>query len=157
MKKLIVILFVLPLLFSCNRHDKFGRDIKELKNEKQGLITEKRTLKNDVGTLKHEVHYLLTQKTDLIKEIEILDDSIMPVYLLSLELKQSHVSLDLGKHVKDEMNKITFTLPVDRDYYNSVNVGDNIVDKFRQGSMWTEGSFGNWKVKVTGKEIKRRE
>jgi hypothetical protein len=82
------------------------------------------------------------------------DDNIR--YLLKLELRQSHFSLDLGKHLKDSMNKAKFEIPVDKEFYNSCMVGDLLLDKFREGSFWTEGSIGNWKIKVIGKRTVRK-
>lgn len=72
--------------------------------------------------------------------------------VLTLELSQSHVSLNLGVHLKDAMNKCTFTIPVDREFYNSVNIGQRLTDKFRSGSFFVEGRFGSWVVKVVGKK-----
>ena len=52
------------------------------------------------------------------------------------------------------MNAIEFEIPVDKDFYNSINVGDEIVDNFRAGSFIINGSFGSWNMKVKGKEIR---
>lgn len=55
--------------------------------------------------------------------------------------------------MKDSMNKVTFDIPVDKKYFDSVKVGDSVVDKFRTGSLVLFGSFGNWKVTVVGKAV----
>ena len=72
---------------------------------------------------------------------------------MTLEIKQTHYTLDLEQHLKDEMNEITIQIPVDKEYYDSVSVGTVIDDSFRMGSMIMKGSFGKWKVTVKDKSI----
>ncbi len=74
-------------------------------------------------------------------------------YIIEFKLKQTHFTLDLDQHVKDAMNAITFELPVDKTFYDSVKEGDEIVDKFRMGSLIISGSFGNWKMTVKSKRV----
>ena len=71
-----------------------------------------------------------------------------------MRLKQSHFSIDLMKHTKDDMNAIEFELPVSKEFYDKVKNGTNIVDDFRTGSFILNGSFGDWKMKVIKKEIR---
>lgn len=52
------------------------------------------------------------------------------------------------------MNAIDFEIPVDKDFYNSVSIGTDIVDEFRTGSFVLKGSFGSWEMSVKGKEIR---
>ena len=74
-------------------------------------------------------------------------------YIVEFELKQTHLTLDLFEHAKDAMNAITFELPVDKAFYDAVNYGDVIVDRFRSGSLIMNGSFGKWKMTVKRKFI----
>jgi chromosome segregation ATPase len=62
-------------------------------------------------------------------------------YVIKFELKQSRFSLDIGQHMKDSMNAAEFELPVDKEFYDSVHVGQELVDKFRTGSLLINGSF----------------
>jgi hypothetical protein len=78
-------------------------------------------------------------------------------YILKLELKQSHFSLNINQHIKDSMNKVQFEIPVDKQYYDSVKVGDEILDKFRNGSFYIDSSIGNWKITVIRKRIMRQK
>lgn len=71
--------------------------------------------------------------------------------VLTIELKQVHYTLDIFEHAKDSINAATFDIPVDREFYASVKVGDVLSDKFRTGSLILRGSFGKWKVSVKGK------
>jgi len=77
-----------------------------------------------------------------------------PMYVLKLKMKQSRMSLDIGKHIKDGMNAIEFDLPVSKEFYNNVNVGTSLIDDFRAGSFIMNGSFSNWKITVIKKEIR---
>jgi len=77
-----------------------------------------------------------------------------PQYFLKIKLKQSHFSLSIKKHIKDNMNTIEFEIPVDKDFYHSVSVGTQIVDEFRSGSFLLYGSIGDWKMTIEDKEIR---
>lgn len=77
-------------------------------------------------------------------------------YIVELEIKQSHFTLDLSEHAKDAMNKLTLGIPVDKDYYDSVYIGKEITNNFRMGSLLMKGSFGKWKVTVKNKYIKHK-
>lgn len=74
-------------------------------------------------------------------------------YILTLELRQVSYSFFISKQIKDVMNKVTFQIPVDVNYYNSVQIGTIITDEFRVGSLLMHGSFGKWRIKVINKQI----
>lgn len=103
-----------------------------------------------------------TDTTDFLNESATSDQSEIayvenedgiPMYVITFKIKQSHISLDIKKHIKDAINELTLSVPVDKEYYNSVSVGDVINDDFRFGSLIMRGSFGNWRVTVGKKEI----
>jgi hypothetical protein len=75
-------------------------------------------------------------------------------YLLILELSQSHVSLDLDDWVKDSLNKVEFTIAVNKLFYGEVSIGDSILKSFRSGSFFVSGSIGSWNIKVLNKQVK---
>lgn len=72
--------------------------------------------------------------------------------VLTLKVKQVHYTLDLFEHAKDAMNAAKFDIPVDCKYYESVDVGDELEDSFRMGSLIIRGSFGDWSVTVNDKK-----
>ncbi len=74
-------------------------------------------------------------------------------YFVSLKIKQVHYSLDFTEHIKDSLNELTVRIPVDKEYYNEVEIGDVIDDSFRLGSLLAKGSAGKWKITVENKEI----
>ena len=118
--------------------------------------SETETITNeDIAKLESEIAQLEAER-DRLNE-EILDTKIdngLAKYVITFNIKQSHFSLDLGEHLKDAMNDISIEIPVDKEYYDSVEVGDVIDDSFRMGSFIWKGSFGNWKVTVESKDIR---
>lgn len=109
----------------------------------------------DIAKLESEIAQLEAER-DRLNE-EILDTKIdngLAKYVITFNIKQTHFTLDLGEHLKDTMNDISIEIPVDKEYYDSVEVGDVIDDSFRMGSFIWKGSFGNWKVTVESKDIR---
>ena len=109
----------------------------------------------DVAKLESEIAQLEAER-DRLNE-EILDtkiDNNLAKYVIAFNIKQTHFTLDIREHLKDAMNDISIEIPVDREYYDSVEVGDTIDDSFRVGSFIWKGSFGNWKVTVESKDIR---
>ena len=111
-------------------------------------------LNAEIDGLKVEISELENQR-DLLKS-EIVDIKVengTAKYIVTFNIKQNHFTLDLSEHMKDEMNDISIQIPVDKDYYDSVNIGDTMTDDFRMGSLIMKGSFGNWDITVENKEI----
>ena len=109
----------------------------------------------DIAKLESEIAQLEAER-DRLNE-EILDakiDNNLAKYVIAFNIKQTHFTLDIGEHLKDAMNDISIEIPVDKEYYDSVEVGDTIDDSFRVGSFIWKGSFGNWKVTVESKDIR---
>ena len=133
-KSLILVIFIITtmcLLVGCNN--------KDLKTERSELQTEINELQTDVDRLQ-EVRDGLIQKDEII-------------YVIELEISQSHFSLDLEEHMKDYMNTITIPIQVSEEYYYSVEIGDILDDEFRIGSYVFKGSIGSWQIKVVDKKI----
>jgi len=78
-------------------------------------------------------------------------------YILTFELKQARLSFNPLSHIRDKINAIEFELPVDKEFYDSIDVGDLIIDKFRAGSFVLRGSFSNWRMSVINKRIAKQE
>jgi len=105
----------------------------------------------------NEIEILKKENSILTKQIEDLQQGRIPVktkYILRLHLQQSHISLNIKKHIKDYTNSIDFEIPVDKEYFDSLEIGSEIVDKFRFGSFVLYGSFGDWEMTVKDKVIK---
>jgi len=75
-----------------------------------------------------------------------------PRYILTLEVKQYHYTLNVWTHIKDAENSLTFQIPVDKTFYDSVQEKQELSDNFRTASVILKGSFGGWKATVIKKE-----
>ena len=144
MKKLIAVILALALVFGltacASEAEQLDADIQELQEQK--------------NTLMSEVDSLKAEKTKLQKEIvDVKIENGTAKYVLTVNIKQTHLTLDLSQHLKDAMNDISIQIPVDKEYYDSVNVGDVLDDSFRLGSFIFRGSWGNWEVTVQDKSI----
>lgn len=101
-----------------------------------------------------ELERLRKENTDLKAQLDLLNAAKKPKYILKLKLKQASFSLSVKKHIRNAINAIEFELPVDKDFYDSVSEGTEIVDKFRFGSLVLYGTLGDWEMTVKGKEIR---
>ena len=109
----------------------------------------------DVAKLESEIAQLEAERDRLNEEIlNTKIDNGLAKYVITFNIKQTHFTLDIGEHLKDAMNDISIEIPVDKEYYDSVEIGDTIDDSFRVGSFIWKGSFGNWKVTVESKDIR---
>lgn len=149
MRKILLALMVL-FFVSCENEKSVQSDLDKLKTERETLMGEVTSLNGVAEQKKVEISELETKA----KELGMLAQGKTPKYILKLHLKQSHFSLSITKHIKDAANAIDFELPVDKDFYNSVEVGTSIVDEFRAGSFILSGSFGDWEMTVKDKETR---
>jgi len=104
----------------------------------------------EVKQLKKENALLVEQ----IKAFKAGGSAKAPKYVLKLRLKQANFSLNIKKHIKNAVNAVDFEMPVDKEFYDSVSEGTEIIDKFRFGSFVLGGSFGDWEMTVKGKEVR---
>ena len=139
-KKLISILLIcLIFLTSCGNGN--------LKAERENLETEISELEEDIRTLQSEKNSIEKLIQDLREENDI------PNYIVTFEIGQQHVTLDIGDLLKDEINKTELEVLVSKEYYDSVDVGTVVNDDFRVGSLSLKGSFGTWNIEVINKRI----
>ena len=139
-KKLISILLIcLIFLTSCGNVN--------LKAERENLETEISELEKDIRTLQSEKNSIEKLIQDLREENDI------PNYIVTFEIGQQHVPLDLDDLLKDELNKTELEVLVSKEYYDSVDVGTVVNDDFRVGSLALKGSFGTWNIEVISKRI----
>lgn len=150
MKKTLFIIPLIVLFFGCETQNDIESDLQRLKNKRDYLNSEISVLENTKKTKEQQIR-LISEKLDILK---IHESGRTPKYIIKVRLKQSHFSLNIDKHIKDAMNAIEFEIPVDEEFYNSVEVGTPVVDEFRFGSMILYGSFGSWKMRVISKEIR---
>jgi hypothetical protein len=153
MKKLKIIwliLIVVCIAFtSCENEKDVQTDIDRLRSERTSLERDVEVLRYQILSKENEISIL----NDELKELNIYKIGKTPKYVLKIRLKQIHYTLDIGEHIKDGINAVEFEIPVDKEYYNSVSKGCDIVDNFRVGSLILNGSFGSWNMSIVDKKI----
>lgn len=127
---IMVLLISIMLLAGCGNAD---------------LELERSQLQSEIETLQADIDTLQKNRDELIQKDEI-------IYVIELEIAQSHFTLDLDEHLKDSMNKISIPIQVSEEYYYSIEVGDTLSNEFRAGSFLFKGSIGSWEIKVIDKQ-----
>ena len=74
-------------------------------------------------------------------------------YVIELSISQIHYTLDVQEILKDPMNTIIIPIEVSQEYYYNVKVGQTLNDDLRVGSLIFEGSWENYNVVVSSKQI----
>jgi len=121
------------------------------KGVKAGIELDSRTL-DQLSSQKTSLQ-LEVQRLQELQRVAQLETSGKPLaYIIKVRIAQSHV-LDLEAMMKDSMNACEVEIPVDKDYYNTIQVGHALADGFRMGSLVMGGSIGSWDVKVIDKRI----
>lgn len=106
-----------------------------------------------------ETEQLKKENVALAAQVQALKlgTSAKPIkYILKIRLKQANFTLNIKKHIQNAVNSIDFEIPVDKEFYDSVSKGTEIIDDFRFGSLILSGSFGDWEMTVKDKEIRER-
>jgi len=124
---------ILVLFQSCNRELPV-EDRTELSKEIEALKAERESLKNEI--------------------IGIKEDNGTAQYVITLEVTQKHYNLNIGDHIKDSINSLKLEIPVEKEFYDSVAVGDKLSENLKDGSLIITGSFEKWKISVIDKKIK---
>jgi hypothetical protein len=150
MRKYLLLFTVAMTLFACESNADVKEDIESLRKERTALQNENAWLRQTKYTKESEIATL----DEHLAESHIYQSGRTPKYVLGIRLEQSHFTLDITEHAKDAMNAIEFEIPVDKDYYNSVSVGEEIVDDFRVGSFIFNGSLGDWEMTVEHKRVR---
>lgn len=139
--KTISIALILFFICCTSKEEQLSQEAIRLQNKVYQLNSE-------ISNKQSEINKLINLKEQLINEIP---ENQNIKYILILQIKQKHFTLDLTKHAKDEMNKIILPIEVSKSFYNSINIGTILNEKFRIGSAWLEGSFGSWHILVKDK------
>ena len=96
-----------------------------------GCSKTKTVTNEDFTKLESEITQLEAERDRLNEEIlNTKIDNGLAKYVITFNIKQTHFTLDIGEHLKDSMNDISIEIPVDKEYYDNVEVGDVIDDSF---------------------------
>lgn len=142
MKKILTFVFALCVVTSCyDMSDKM-----RLQAECDNLATQKHYFENNIIDLRDEISNLRREKSALQSGRE-------PKYIVKFKIKQGTFTLDIFEHAKNEMNAIEIEVPVNRDYYNRLSIGQDITDSFKWGSLVMDGDFSTLHMRVIGKRV----
>ena len=143
------LLIIIVIASACESVDSVKSDIHSLQMERDALRIELNAIEVSI----HDARRLVVHMDDQVEALDIQKSGHEPKYILTLHLRQISYSLSISKQIRDAANTVDFQIPVDADYYNAVNIGQEIVDDFRVGSLIMRGSFGNWRITVKNKSI----
>ena len=120
MKKFILILLTVIAFTACD--EMRMKERADLKDEINNLRYEKNNLSKSVENLRETNTILMNEVSNLRTEKSAFSSGDEPVYLLTLEIKQSTFTLDLAEHAKNAINAITLQIPVSYTFYNKVRL-----------------------------------
>lgn len=147
MKNLFTIVLFVLTLSSCVNYDENAETAKRQFYKYQNELS---SLSKEIEVLKHDKELLMNE----CKTLNILKEGKTPHYVITLGIKQTSYSLDLGEHIKNDLNAIRIEIPVSKDFYDSVDKGDYISNEMRMGSLILRGTFKKIKIKVIDKQLK---
>ena len=152
MKKLLLIVCVTFMTSACFNQS----DYVQLQKNYSELHTKKQTLEREV---KHELNNLSNIRQQ-VRELERQQNAMIqgkrPLYIVKFKIKQSTFTLNPMEHIKNQVNAIEFELPVEKSFYDNVNIGTDITGAFKYGSLIFNGDFSTLHTKVTGKRVEYR-
>lgn len=147
----ILLIIVIILCTSCEE-EKRDR-IHQLNNKITNLRYQRNNLVFSIDSLQ-DIKYNLTKEIeDLFSEKQIYNNNKTPIYILTLEVKQTTYTLDLDEHVKNHLNTIELQFPTSKEFYNKVKINDYISDDVKYGSLMFNNDFSKLKIKVKNKHI----
>lgn len=145
----ILILFTAIALTSCYTSE----DQKRLQDECKSLKTQRDYLRHDIDMYSQNIYNLKQQVSDLNKERVALQSGRELKYIVKFKIKQGTFTLDISEHIKNAMNSIEIEIPVNKDFYNHLSIGQDITDSFKWGSLVVNGDFSTLHMKVIDKRI----
>lgn len=139
-RKIVLTALLLFSVVGCGERERLGAEIEELRTEKIELQTEIADLHRDKSALE-----------ETVSDIRIEHDLVR--YIVTLHIGQVHTFWDYTNNIKDSMNAIEIQIPVDKEFFDSVEIGTVINDDLRIGSLIMSGSVGSWDIRISDKSI----
>lgn len=153
-KTLLIIIMILNIILSVYLGIKVSQ-YKILSEDDKKYIETIKQLKQEQSNVENQISDKKIELNNINKKIQYQEKVLTgnAKYIMKINISQSHLTLDITEHLKDSMNDIDIYIEVSKEFYDKYNVGDTIAYDFRVGSMILKGSFGNWEVKVSDKQI----
>lgn len=141
-----IILFSIVLLSSCENPSE----------ENLRLRKENKELEVQNFKLSRKNRSLVAQNSNLdrsLQEKRIYLSGKKPKYIITIRIKQSSFTLDLGEHLKNSWNAFEINLETSRECYNRVKIGDKLSNKFKSGSFWINRDIEHLEMTIKDKRI----
>lgn len=145
-----ILLTLLTLLTVSCYTDEYQRRLQE---ECKSLNSQISYLQRQRSNLDKQIYNLNRQVGDLNAERLALQSGRNPNYIVKFKIKQGTFTMDIFEHAKNEMNAIVMEIPVNKEFYNKLSIGQDITDKFKWGSLLMDGDFSTLHMKVVGKRV----
>lgn len=146
MIRVISILLFPIFLYSCEdpreENIKLRKENKELELQNFSLSRKNRSLVAQNAYLDRSLH-----------EKRIYLDGKKPKYLITIKVKQSSFTLDIGEYIKNSWDAFEITLETSREFYNGVKIGEKLNRKFKAGSFWINGDIEHLEMTIKNKKI----
>jgi|JI10StandDraft_1071094.scaffolds.fasta_scaffold224992_4 hypothetical protein len=146
------ILLALLLVVGCQKYSK--EDYEKLKADCEVYENNSRYYQQEVRARQNELSQVATQRAMMENEIKFAKGKL--VYFLTVEISKSSFTLSISQHIADAANAVEWEIPVDKDFYDAVHVGQTLNESFNAGSFWMKGKFSSNNIKVIGKHTKDR-
>ena len=156
MKKFLKLGFAIAVsvaICSCESKQDIVNEKERLSLERDSLQTVTTNLSNDIYRLNSNKYTLIAEENDLKRSIIGKKQGKTSVYILRVSVRQLSYSLSISKQIRDAVNEGYFEIPVSEEYYKQCQVGNDLFDNFRWGSLVCRSSFGSWRLKVENKKI----
>ena len=142
MKRFILLIMLLPLFVACYTEQ-----------DKSNLQTECRNLTNQKSSLQSQISYMRNEVAELETKMNAYRSGRDVTYIVRFEIKQTTMTLDIMEHMKNDMNAVQIEIPVTKEFYNKVYVGQDISNTTKMGSLMMDGDFSTLHVKVINKRV----
>lgn len=139
-RKLISAALLVLLMTGCGEEERLRAEIDDLRTESVSLQT-------DIADLKRDKAALEAQITNIRVEHDLAR------YIITVHIGQKHTFWDYKNNAKDAINAVEIQIPVDKEYFDSVEIGTVINADLRVGSLIMSGSVGSWDIRITDKII----
>lgn len=152
---LVLILFTTVICFRIVYEQKYTQEeYAELKQNYEIYENNLNYLKQEIKKGEEDIASLHEKRNELLAEIDFAKGKT--VYFIKVEMSKTSYTLSISQHVSDAMNAVELEIPVDKDFYDSVTVGQSLSESFNSGSFLLKGKFSSHNVKIISKYSRER-
>jgi hypothetical protein len=156
LRRMVVLagLLALSCRASCADPQELNVDIDKLEQRKTWLTGDVSNLERQVlglGAKRDELNGTIAELQGNEAVLRAIKEGRAVRYVLKVSIRQVHFSINIKKQIADAINEEEFELVTDKQTYDSANVGQDLFESFRMGSLLMKSSAGSWRLKIVGK------